>query len=745
MEADPQASEMVIPRQLLCCKVCEEEFTNPCYLPCLHTFCQKCIQDHKNKNIDDEGYFPCPTCLTETAANKESIQRNILARRLSVTTNEPVKRETICRFCKNAGNFIEGDTYCKQCDDFLCDSCSALHHQQDEFNGHQTIDVEEYNAQTEHNTNDSSQNLAIPNCCEAYDPLDIGAEFCMDCEISICADCHVSHHGEHRCAELVAVAQHFEKKIKAPLHELHKDTKELTKSLKHLDHQEEKVVAQKKMLKEKVKDRTKFLCGLIQEYETLLLDEIERREVQTLDELKSRRLDKQMHLEAIKGVKDFTSNLITYGSYEEKVLMRRKVGYRIRELCEEPLDSEEVEIKEVILSEPCVTVETICDMFGTLGDAKTKRKMSENDKVDSFQSYNEPINERGRTCSDSMENGDTEPELEEIFRNQPEFHGEQTSGSDTDMLSASNTSENFRNVKFSEEVEEAEYVQENCYDLTDPKREFMLPQAIQREGIKGIGINGGGDIVIGTSTTIHVLEKRGIVRGQIQIENGWNIHSVSTDGKVSLTVPRGDNRFKVRVLKNDGTGHTLADSHVESFGLNFVTADHHGNLVITSNRYASIRKSHGKSAKSGGNIAIYDVNGQLVRRITNDDFSAMGLYLLEKPQCVVCDDKNGNIYVTDPGSHSVIGFDKHGELILEYGNSDTQGAVYQGPDIVSADKYGNLIVTDKREGRIDILSSKGNLKKSFFLDDIPRFVGATPDKLILTAMPDGMVKCYEYL
>jgi hypothetical protein len=79
--------------------------------------------------------------------------------------------------------------------------------------------------------------------------------------------------------------------------------------------------------------------------------------------------------------------------------------------------------------------------------------------------------------------------------------------------------------------------------------------------IKGIGINSKGDMIIGTTTTgsqmIYVLEKRGIVKGTVPVTNGWNIHSVSSDGKVAMTIPRGDNRFKVRVLENDGTGHVF--------------------------------------------------------------------------------------------------------------------------------------------------------------------------------------------
>jgi hypothetical protein len=71
-----------------------------------------------------------------------------------------------------------------------------------------------------------------------------------------------------------------------------------------------------------------------------------------------------------------------------------------------------------------------------------------------------------------------------------------------------------------------------------------------------------------------------------------------------------------------------------------VTADNKGNVIVTSNRYAKLRSHHGKSAKSGGNIAFYSKEGLLTKRITNEDFQEFGLYLLEKPQCVAVDNKN---------------------------------------------------------------------------------------------------------
>lgn len=735
----------VIPRQFLCCKICEEEYKQPKYLPCLHTFCQKCINEYVQNHTDTEGYFPCPVCTTETLKSEDKDDRlpdNVLVQRLLTPQTEKNIKEKLCYFCKNSGTFVDAVTYCFDCDEFLCPMCNDSHKEQEE--SHKIVPAEEYERKTSRPTTPSQQQIIQP-CCEYYDQYDIGAMFCLNCDMLVCADCHTSNHVDHKCAEIVTVAGNFDMKVKEPLEQLDSDAIELCEALKTLDDNEQEVLAKQVDLHDTVKKRTKLLCDFIQDYENILLEEINKRQNQNLEEIKQKRHELRMHLEAIKGVKDFTENLISYGSYEEKVFMRKKVGYRVRELCEEELSTEPLDLEIPTLSEPHVTVETICDMFGNLSDSVDKHYNNGNSEYEQSRNhlnYQHTID--SGHGSDVMDN--TDLELAEIMKNaeiNPVF-----SESDSDMLGASNSTNSFRNVKFSEEVEETE-LDSDCFNLENPKREFMIPQNIQQGCIKGIGVNSHGDIVIGTTFTgtqmVFVLEKRGIIRGQVPIENGWNIHSVSSDGKVAMTIPRGDNRFKVKVLTNDGTGHVLTDTQVESFGLNFVTADHSGRLIITSNRYAQIHRSHGRAAKSGGNIAIYSKDGQLEQRITNDDFDDNSLYLLEKPQNIAVDNKKSKFFVADAGSHTVIGFNQTGELLFEYGNSDTDGEIYQGPDMISVDKYGNVIVTDKREGRIDILSRKGVLKKSFFTDDIPRFVGTTPDKLLMTAMPDGSMKFYEYL
>jgi len=66
---DLQSECEVIPRDFLCCKLCEEEYKHPKYLVCFHSFCQTCIQGYVTENSQDEYYW-CPICGTQTLVDR---------------------------------------------------------------------------------------------------------------------------------------------------------------------------------------------------------------------------------------------------------------------------------------------------------------------------------------------------------------------------------------------------------------------------------------------------------------------------------------------------------------------------------------------------------------------------------------------------------------------------------------------------------------------------------------------------
>lgn len=511
--------------------------------------------------------------------------------------------------------------------------------------------------------------------------------------------------------------------------------------------------------------------------------------------------------------------------------MRRKIGRRVRELCETDLPSKTLKLTKLQLQEPSITVETICNLFGELhGDLvhqdlrqrPTASHICTSDQasiIDFPQNNITREDELGKEAEDGSNNYDDKPVDADILncsnnsdvfyfsteKSIKSFFGQRAQRYKSDSMSSTDdgvilnrkTQQNNRtsltdepsmsfqdnnsaggawnstsdgtNEENKDNVDEHDSkvdnsnssfqstgsLQENIPTqlLEEPQLEVLLPDIIPRDSVKGVGVNSHGDIIIATMTTasnsgsssIYILEQHGIVRGQIPIEAKWNVHSVAADGRVTIIIARGDNRYKVKVVSEDGSGTMLADVHLESLGLNFTTATLGGCLLVASNRYARLSHHGGKAVKSGGNIAMYDKDGRLEKRITNEDLAPRGGNLLEKPHWITVDEQN-NIFVADIATHCVIGFTAKGELLFQLGCCDLNGEeLYQGPDSVCVDRQGHVLVTDKKEGRIDVVNYEGRILKSLFPSDNIRFVCPAPPKQLMLVTTEGNMKFYNYL
>ena len=107
----------------LCCGYCSTMYEDPRLLPCLHSFCFKCIQ-----SITAKVDIKCPICSTCLIRN-EVVQPPV-----NIKLKKTVEKETFlakvtgltptqCDSCCNS----KAVAYCPDCEDFLCSSCLEAH------------------------------------------------------------------------------------------------------------------------------------------------------------------------------------------------------------------------------------------------------------------------------------------------------------------------------------------------------------------------------------------------------------------------------------------------------------------------------------------------------------------------------------------------------------------------------------------------------------------------------------------
>ncbi|XP_078575614.1 tripartite motif-containing protein 2-like [Branchiostoma floridae x Branchiostoma japonicum] len=125
----------------LSCSICLELFTRPKVLPCQHTFCQDCLQDHAGKG----GAFQCPNCRLKFKLPPQGVAglpNNHLVTSLCERLQNQASLSGETREQPQSGNWCsfhpseEVKLYCKQCNVPVCNECLDEMH-----SDHETISL----------------------------------------------------------------------------------------------------------------------------------------------------------------------------------------------------------------------------------------------------------------------------------------------------------------------------------------------------------------------------------------------------------------------------------------------------------------------------------------------------------------------------------------------------------------------------------------------------------------------------
>jgi len=120
------------------CSICKEEFTDPRVLPCIHTFCLKCVLNC-GKGKRPGAIMPCPLCrkkFTIPGAGLSGTQKNFFVEKLLHARKLSAGEEAHDKMCKHhQGKAIEA--YCQDCKVAVCVTCIITSHKT-----HDWIDID---------------------------------------------------------------------------------------------------------------------------------------------------------------------------------------------------------------------------------------------------------------------------------------------------------------------------------------------------------------------------------------------------------------------------------------------------------------------------------------------------------------------------------------------------------------------------------------------------------------------------
>ena len=167
-----------------------------------------------------------------------------------------------------------------------------------------------------------------------------------------------------------------------------------------------------------------------------------------------------------------------------------------------------------------------------------------------------------------------------------------------------------------------------------------------------------------------------------------------------------------------------------------IHVDRDGNLWVTDARAASpdeLKKFPGEGNK-GSVVVKFNPEGKILMTLGKPGVRGNPPEALTDPTDVVTDPRNGDVYVaeshTDVSAPNLVGrisvFDKSGKFLRSIGKAGTGPGEFRTPHALEFDSKGRLIVADRHNHRIQILTRDGKFIGEY--DEFSRSSGLAIDK-----------------
>jgi len=254
------------------CPLCNKIFTDPRVLPCIHTYCLKCIQNCvKDKSPGDKT--ACPLCRKEYTLPEngvEGLPRHFYVEKM-IHFRELMSAP--CNTCTNgasgaAAKINPAITFCCHCKATFCAPCASDHRKQEQLRDHKLIGIGD-----RVKPEDLYPQYPINNCEQhVEEALRI---YCNECRLVICMMCYVKEHHSHKCSDIHEVVGKFREQLETEVNSAANDAKKCQYVLQQLTRKREILHEQLSWSEREICRKTEQLKQMIDRHEKSLLKELE--------------------------------------------------------------------------------------------------------------------------------------------------------------------------------------------------------------------------------------------------------------------------------------------------------------------------------------------------------------------------------------------------------------------------------------------------------------------------------------
>jgi tripartite motif-containing protein 2/3/tripartite motif-containing protein 71 len=311
----------------LTCPVCLEVYDDPRCLPCLHSFCLKCLDNLPL--IEDEQSISCPSCRAPTQLPDEgargfpiSFMINNFKDIYSFQKETSDQPQQVCEVCAES----LATSYCKDCEQFLCQNCHRLHMKFKATKNHKLLSLDDIKSGSQLLTKTAD----LPECSNHNKPLSL---FCKQCNVGICLKCIVFHI-HHNLDEISDCYDKQLPDLKAHLKNVSEKLAIVEKKANAITKRENEIREQEKHINNDVHLMVEQMIKSLRESEIKIIADVATTTNYKLEILAAQQESTEGIIHHLKECKDFVEQSLKFNTPLQILMSEQQMINRVDEVIE---------------------------------------------------------------------------------------------------------------------------------------------------------------------------------------------------------------------------------------------------------------------------------------------------------------------------------------------------------------------------------------------------------------------------
>ncbi|KAH9507812.1 Tripartite motif-containing protein 2 [Bulinus truncatus] len=719
---------------LLSCAICDHRYKDPKVLPCLHSFCEQCLSDV----IPSESLsVTCPVCRQQSILPLDGVAalqtNNFILNLLKVITSPDL--------CTSCGTLTSAPTSkCVECQEFLCDNCSARHTSMDNTNNnnvrelpptglHGDADNKMEEAQRERKGGQGQHHLVslaeVPACkltsltnggglkeaghagvivCPNHSgsPLKY---YCSLCDTAVCESCTQVEHIGHVTVILSEAVTEHKNYLTSLVSRVRQMTPEVQRAIEEVDAVQEQLCRNKLTAESRIADVFNEIASLLEDRKKSAIEELYR-----VSSIKEKVLEEQKkalnkHLTCISSSCQLTEDSLNHGNDTDVVMVKKEMADKLNDL-----------LTSGITLQP-----------------ETNPLIVFDDK--DFESLRETITGIGSVCNNPA------------IPQQTTVGGEAFSGCVVGKASSVTITTRDRNgdlVKVGFAPITASLSTDKSEDrlfptITDHQNgTYDLTFVLQSPGVYYLSVCMFGQHTKGSPYKVRAVEvgdangngSSRIPRTMAVKQKGVKRPSSSrSQGSSNRRANRIEDDLIIRIgVKGRNKGEfsnpqglcyhndkvIVADSNNQSVQVFLPSGECSLKFGTPGRAPGKMQRPTGVAVTQNGNFLVADYDNKWVSVFNPDGkyISRIGIGRLQGPKGVVVD-REGRIIVVDNKSSCVLVFQSNGKLLHKFGSRGNRDDQFAGPHYAAINENNDIIISDFHNHCIKVFEQDGTFKFCF--------------------------------